>query len=601
MAGGKSPRAARTSNKEAEMKHRSGYRNTLPAVIFALLFILPPRIQASPIEDYGRLKVLGNYLCDENGQPIQLRGMSSHGLQWYGWGDCVTDASLDALAYEWQSGIFRVSMYVDEGGYKTDPAGYRAAIDTIVDEAFDRGMYVILDWHILNPGDPWENIAYAEAFFSYMSARHGSKGHVLYEICNEPNGVSWERIKSYAEAVIPLIRANDPQGIIIVGTPAWSSFGISEGRDPMEIVNNRVSGSNAHNLMYAFHFYAASHTSDYRTKIRILADKLPIFATEWGTQTYTGDGPNDVESSQQWVDLMAEKMISWTHWNFSDDWRSGAVLESGTCPYGPWTGTALKESGRRVIDWIRSSSFTYACADGLDNDGDGLVDLDDPGCESAQDNDETDGRCGAMETQMTVRDDWGTGYCADVTVTNNTCESVTWNVTVTVDGTVTHLWNGQFVQWEDSIVVEGDSWNSELEVGRSTSFGFCAIRNQPPATYACSDGIDNDGDGRVDMADPGCESPQDDDESDSVSGQVTVAVNVSDDWGTGYCARVTLFNSTAADVDWRVTLNVAGNIRSIWGALYEKNGDELTLEGKEWNNRVPAGGELTSIGFCADR
>ena len=75
------------------------------------------------------------------------------------------------------------------------------------------------------------------------------------------------------------------------------------------------------------------------------ADYLPIFVTEWGTQTCTGDGANDVESSQQWIDLMAEKKISWTSWNFSDDWRSGAVLKTGACPNGPWTGTGLKESG----------------------------------------------------------------------------------------------------------------------------------------------------------------------------------------------------------------------------------------------------------------
>ena len=56
--------------------------------------------------------------------------MSSHGLQWYGWGGCLNEASLDALAYDWQSGIFRGSMYVDEGGYKT-------AIDTTVDEALE--------------------------------------------------------------------------------------------------------------------------------------------------------------------------------------------------------------------------------------------------------------------------------------------------------------------------------------------------------------------------------------------------------------------------------------------------------------------------------
>jgi len=1060
-------------------------------LVFFLTFAFTSNIfsQTAPISEYGKLKVVANHLCDVNGQPVQLRGMSSHGLQWYGWGDCVNETSLDALAYDWQSGIFRVSMYVDEGGYKTDPAGYKAAIDTMVDEAMERGMYVILDWHILNPGDPWENIEHAREFFSYMSAKHGSKGHVLYELCNEPNGVSWDRIKTYAEDVIPLIRSNDPDGIIIVGTPAWSSFGISEGRDPMEMANNPLTGTNAHNVMYAFHFYAASHKSEYLSKIRNVADYLPIIVTEWGTQTYSGDGANDVESSQQWIDLMREKKISWTHWNFSDDWRSGAVLKSGTCPNGPWTGTVLKESGQLVMDWIRNTSVepnnkiivgyfpawgiyydyfvkdidpskithinyafinvknnrpvigvternvgdawadyqrsisaaesvdgiadtwdqplkgnwnqlrklkaqnphikvlaalggwtwssgfsdaalpenreafvaacidrlilgnlpydansntggagsaagvfdgididweypvccglgnnyrpedkenytallkefrrqldqidpgllltiaapagphnivnhefsefpqyldfinlmtydyhgswdaqtgflapmyrdpddpfaqpgwsmdetvqtyltqygipkeklvlglpfygrswtgvapgpngdglyqratgdgpgerdepgmlnystimsryapsyskyynnevrepwlydgtnfityddptaiaekaqyivqknlagamfwnlmsdikgnpapadsllstlwnalggtlpVYQCGDGIDNDGDGLVDLQDPGCSNAGDNDEADetppatqcsdgvdndgdGRidlkdpdcinaedndestppvCGEVTTETVIGDDWGDGYCADVTVTNNTCDKTIWKVTVAVEGTVDNLWNGQYVLGQNSIEVQGDGWNSELAAGASTSFGFCVKRDQPSVTYQCSDGIDNDsdglvdlqdpgcanaedndeynepppttqcsdgidndGDGLVDLQDPGCASAEDNDETNGPAAEVMAEVKIADDWGTGYCADVTIKNDSTEDVDWNVTLDVAGGIKSLWGALYEREGDRLTLEGKDWNNIVPAGGSLSSIGFCVDR
>lgn len=41
---------------------------------------------ASPVGINGPLKVCGNFLCNQHGKPIQLRGMSTHGLQWYGWG-----------------------------------------------------------------------------------------------------------------------------------------------------------------------------------------------------------------------------------------------------------------------------------------------------------------------------------------------------------------------------------------------------------------------------------------------------------------------------------------------------------------------------------
>lgn len=72
------------------------------------------------------------------------------------------------------------------------------------------------------------------------------------------------------------------------------------------------------------------------------------------------------------------------------------------------------------------SSAPAACNDGIDNDGDGLSDLADPGCSSAQDNDE--------------------------------------------------------------------------------------FNEATPPPAACNDGIDNDGDGLTDMADPGCSDAQDNDE-----------------------------------------------------------------------------------------
>jgi len=142
--------------------------------------------------------------------------------------------------------------------------------------------------------------------------------------------------------------------------------------------------------------------------------------------------------------------------------------------------------------------------------------------------------------------------------------------------------------------------NTSLAVGQSTSFGFCAKRDQKPATYQCNDGVDNDGDGLVDLADPGCQDIDDNDETNGSSAKAEAEVKIVDDWGTGYCADVTIKNNSNEDIDWQVTLDVSGSIKSLWGALYERKGDQLTLEGKDWNNIVPAGSTLTSIGFCVD-
>ncbi|MFD2356245.1 cellulase family glycosylhydrolase [Nonomuraea ferruginea] len=108
--------------------------------------------------------------------------------------------------------------------------------------------------------------------------------------------------------------------------------------------------------MYTFHFYAASHDSLYLNTLSRAADRLPVFVTEFGTQTSSGDGANNFARSQQYLDLMAQKKISWVNWNFSDDFRTGAVFTTGTCPSGSFAGTSqLKEAGVWVRDRIRTA------------------------------------------------------------------------------------------------------------------------------------------------------------------------------------------------------------------------------------------------------
>lgn len=307
---------------------------------------------STPVAANGQLRVCGEQLCNDNGKAIQLRGMSTHGLQWYA--SCATNASLDVLAQQWGADVLRISMYIQEGGYETDPRGFTDLVHEYIEMATARGLYAIVDWHMLTPGDPNYNLSRAQTFFAEIADRHRDKVNVLYEIANEPNGVSWGTVKSYADQVIPVIRERDPEAVVLVGTPDWSSLGVSgSGGGVDAITANPVAASN---LMYVFHFYAASHGDLYYNTLAAAADQIPIFVTEFGTQQYTGDGPNDFTMSQRYLDLMASKKISWVNWNYSDDFRSGAVFTTGTCASGDFGGTGpLKPAGSWIRDRMRTA------------------------------------------------------------------------------------------------------------------------------------------------------------------------------------------------------------------------------------------------------
>ncbi|MEU1753595.1 cellulase family glycosylhydrolase [Micromonospora matsumotoense] len=309
-----------------------------------------PPTGTTPVAVNGQLRVCGVNLCNKYGRPIQLRGMSTHGLQWFS--QCYNDTSLDALATDWRSDLLRISMYVQEDGYETNPTAFTNRVNTLVDEAGERGMYALIDFHTLTPGDPMFNLQRAKTFFASVAARNAHKNNVIYEITNEPNGVSWQTIKSYAEQVIPVIRANDPDGIVIVGTRGWSSLGVSEGGNSTEVINNPV---NAGNIIYAFHFYAASHRDNYRAELERAAARLPMFVTEFGTVTYTGGGAVDAASSTAWLDLLDRLKISYANWTYSDADEGSAAFRPGTCYGGTYTGTGvLTESGAFMRDRIRT-------------------------------------------------------------------------------------------------------------------------------------------------------------------------------------------------------------------------------------------------------
>jgi endoglucanase len=306
----------------------------------------------SPVAVNGRLSVCGVNLCNETGEAVQLRGMSSHGIQFFP--NCLNAASLDALRNDWKADFVRVAMYVQEGGFETDPAGFTAKVNQAVEQATALGLYVIIDFHILTPGDPNVNLTRAKSFFADVAAEHADKENVIYEVANEPNGVSWDEIKSYAEEVIPVIREASPDSVVLVGTRGFSSLGVSEGGNETEVIEDPVD---APNIMYTFHFYAASHKNFQRETVARAAKSLPLFVSEFGTQTFTGDGANDLESATTWLDLLKSLKIGYSMWSYSDGGESNSVFTRGACAGTDFTGTdVLTESGAFIRSRILASA-----------------------------------------------------------------------------------------------------------------------------------------------------------------------------------------------------------------------------------------------------
>lgn len=302
---------------------------------------LPPAVQTirGGVAEHGWLQVTGTQLCDQTGAAAALRGMSSHGLQWYG---RFTSESAIANTAAYGANLFRVAMYTGEGGYLSQPQAMEQQAIQAIEAAIRQDMYVILDWHILSDGNPMSHVEEAESFFTRMAGRYADYPNLLYEICNEPNGgASWTGdIKPYAQRLVAAIRSQSPRAVILIGSSTWSQDLHLAAADPLA----------GDNLMYTLHFYAGTHGQDLRQRIDdALAAGLPVFVSEWGTSRADGSGGVFLSEAEAWLDFLDSRGISWCNWSLCDKDETSAALRPGTDPEGTWTQEDLTPSGAFVF------------------------------------------------------------------------------------------------------------------------------------------------------------------------------------------------------------------------------------------------------------
>ena len=319
---------------------RPALRFMLQLLTFGLIIMTAmPALAALP---YGQLQVTGVNLTGAGGQPVALHGMSTHGMQWYG---SFANAGAFQTLKQRGANVIRLAMYTEEGGLLQNPA-VKNTVFQAADAAIAQDLYVILDWHILSDGNPQTHAGEAAAFFGEASRRYGRNPAILYEICNEPNGaVSWSgEIKPYAGAIIPIIRANAPQAVILVGSGTWSQDVDVAARDPLPFAN----------VMYTCHFYAGTHGQELQAKIDSAQQAgAPVFISEWGTSAADGSGGVFLDSAAQWLDFLKARNLSWCNWSLCDKEETSAALRPGTAKNGGWSEADLSPSGQFVFAHFR--------------------------------------------------------------------------------------------------------------------------------------------------------------------------------------------------------------------------------------------------------
>lgn len=312
-----------------------------------------PFVKRNYIKEHGWLRVEGTHLVDQHGAMVQLKGLSSHGISWY-----PEFLGVESLKSTKAAGanLFRVAMYTDEGaGYAQDPQRNKELLYLGIDNALSLGMYAICDWHVLKDKTPMKHKKLAKDFFEEVSKKYKDQPGVIYEIVNEPNGdTSWDEIKAYAEEIIPIIRANSPNAVIIVGTPKHSANLDAVMESPLGFSN----------IMYSMHKYfdLTEYKPDSTRYLQKLIDHgLPIFVSEWGVEYGDLDDSQidshhddrlDFKAAKEFAGFMKRHKISWCYWSLSDKAEAHSVILPNLNKLDGWTVNDFTPSGKLVFSLL---------------------------------------------------------------------------------------------------------------------------------------------------------------------------------------------------------------------------------------------------------
>ncbi|WP_052360778.1 glycoside hydrolase family 5 protein [Geminisphaera colitermitum] len=345
--------------------------------------IITRELAAPPASKTPEIKVSGNHLviADPTTPPreIQLQGLCIDSMEW-GPGEHMHWALLQAID-EWKANCIRLPVQhrlwfglpAKGGAPATDAAAcatpaakkaattYRRTVDELVRLAAARGAWLVLDLHAFGPVNQEHLVFWKDA-----ASRYKNHPAVLYELFNEPVGVSWKIWRDGGSLAGPDNRHDDNNPVAIpVKTESDTALGMQDlvnavrstgarnliiaggidwGYDLTGILSGHALAdtSDANGIMYSSHVYP--WLNDWQKHFLDAAAKHPLFIGEVGC-------PPDYERfpfipqhqryplgswAEDMIAIIQQKRLNWTGFSFHPRCGPMAVSDWDYTPTPYW-------------------------------------------------------------------------------------------------------------------------------------------------------------------------------------------------------------------------------------------------------------------------
>ena len=197
---------------------------------------------AAPVQP--PLSTSGQFVLDGNGRQVHFRGIDVNGLQYSNTATVTTDEI--AAAQQWGANFIRLPLaenYALQGDCLYDPS-YLGKVDTLVNAATSRGMFIMLDLHTQSlqqcdaPAQQLMPDTGALTFWSMVAQRYAANPLVGFDLYNEPhdvidarwnvggtfrsNGVTF--VSPGMQALYDTVRQNAPTNLIFASGSNWATY-----------------------------------------------------------------------------------------------------------------------------------------------------------------------------------------------------------------------------------------------------------------------------------------------------------------------------------------------------------------------------------------
>jgi Cellulase (glycosyl hydrolase family 5) len=267
------------------------------------------------------------------GKIVTLHGVDISGTQWqclYGqaFDSPSNEASIEAML-AWHINAVRIPLNEDcwlgVNGAPTDIASYHEEIRDYINALGAHGIYAVLDLHWSAPGSTLSHLgagfngsyemadeSHAPAFWDSLASYFKNDHAVLFDLFNEPLGISWScwlngcvAPRGFQTAgmqqLVDVVRQTGARQPIMVGGLEHA------GLAGQEWLNNRPLDP-AHQLVASIHLYGLTSFNRLDSNIGVVAAQFPVIMGEIGEMNCAD---NDLDVLLPWMDEHGVSYLAW--------------------------------------------------------------------------------------------------------------------------------------------------------------------------------------------------------------------------------------------------------------------------------------------------